>query len=143
MFLKISQNSPEKIFGRVSFLKFQTSACSFIKKEALAQVFFCEFCEIFKDTFFYRTPPVAASGFATDSTVTPREGIYMLFVGPDDFKVKTYLFPLHFSLVLKMLMTYFLPQNSLKWQGFTGRDRKYSFLSIWCRISEYKTKKIV
>ena len=26
--------------------------CNFIKKEALAQVFSCEFCEIFKNTFF-------------------------------------------------------------------------------------------
>ena len=29
-------------------------ACNFIKKEALAQVFSCEFCEIFKNTFFYK-----------------------------------------------------------------------------------------
>ena len=33
----------------------------FIKKATVAQVFFCEFCEIFKNTFFHRTPPVAAS----------------------------------------------------------------------------------
>ena len=33
-------------------------ACNFIKKESLAQVFSCEFCEISKDTFFNRTPPV-------------------------------------------------------------------------------------
>ena len=26
-------------------------ACNFIKKEALAQVFSCEFCEIFKNTY--------------------------------------------------------------------------------------------
>ena len=32
-----------------------------LKKETLVQVFSCEFCEIFKNTFFYRTPPVAAS----------------------------------------------------------------------------------
>ena len=32
-----------------------------LKKETLAQVFSCEFCEISKSTFFYRTPPVAAS----------------------------------------------------------------------------------
>ena len=32
-----------------------------LKKETLAQVFSCEFCEIFKNTFFYRIPPVAAS----------------------------------------------------------------------------------
>ena len=30
-------------------------------KESLAQVFPCEFCESSKNTFFYRTPPVAAS----------------------------------------------------------------------------------
>ena len=34
--------------------------CS-IKKETLAQVFSCEFCEISKNTFSYRTPLVAAS----------------------------------------------------------------------------------
>ena len=30
------------------------------KKEALAQVFSCEFSEIFKNIFFYRTPVVTA-----------------------------------------------------------------------------------
>ena len=29
----------------------QPEACNFIKKETLAQVFSCEFCEIFKNTF--------------------------------------------------------------------------------------------
>ena len=33
---------------------------NFIKKETLAQMFSCKFCEISKNTFFYRTP-VAAS----------------------------------------------------------------------------------
>ena len=36
--------------------------CNFIKKGTLAQVFSGEFCKISKNTFFYRTPPVAASG---------------------------------------------------------------------------------
>ena len=36
-------------------------AFKFIKKEALAQVFSCEFWEIPKNTFYHRTPPVAAS----------------------------------------------------------------------------------
>ena len=36
-------------------------ACNFIKKETLAQVFSCEFFEISKNTFSYRTPLVAAS----------------------------------------------------------------------------------
>ena len=36
-------------------------ACSFIKKETLAQVFSCEFCEICKNTFF--TEHVWATAF--------------------------------------------------------------------------------
>ena len=47
---------------RVSFsINLQVEACNFIKKEALTQVFSYEFCKIFKNIFFYRTPPVAAS----------------------------------------------------------------------------------
>ena len=34
---------------------------NFITKEAMAHVFSCNFCEISKNTFSYRTPPVAAS----------------------------------------------------------------------------------
>ena len=33
-----------------------------IKKETLAQVFSCKFCEISKKTFSYRTPPLATPG---------------------------------------------------------------------------------
>ena len=33
-------------------IKLQVEACNFIKKETLAQVFSCEFCEISKNTFF-------------------------------------------------------------------------------------------
>ena len=36
-------------------------ASNFIKKETLAQVFLCEFCEISKNTCSYRTPLVPAS----------------------------------------------------------------------------------
>ena len=36
-------------------------ACNFIKKETLAQVFFCEFREIFQNTVFYKTTLLAAS----------------------------------------------------------------------------------
>ena len=41
--------SIKKVFLRISQ---NAEACNFIKKEALAQVFSCEFCEIFKNTFF-------------------------------------------------------------------------------------------
>ena len=38
-------------------------------KETLALVFFCQFCEISKKTFFYRTPLVAASVISSKWTV--------------------------------------------------------------------------
>ena len=44
--LKILQNSLENTCVRVSFLtKCNSEACNFIKNEALAQVFYWEFCE--------------------------------------------------------------------------------------------------
>ena len=52
VFLEMSQNSKENTCA---------SAWNFIKKEALGQVFFCEFSKISKNTFSYRTPPVAVS----------------------------------------------------------------------------------
>ena len=64
MFLEISQNLQENTCVRASFLiKLQArpEACNFIKKETLTQVFPFKFCEISKNTFFYRTPLVVAS----------------------------------------------------------------------------------
>ena len=60
--LEISQNPQENTCARVPFLiKMQAETCNFLKNETLAQVFFCEFCEISKNTFPYRTPQLAAS----------------------------------------------------------------------------------
>ena len=42
------------LFNKVADLR--PEACNFIKKETVAQVFSCEFCESFKNTFSYRTP---------------------------------------------------------------------------------------
>ena len=60
VFLKIWHNSQENTCARIYFL-IKLQACNFIKKETLAQVFSCVFCKNFQNTFFYRTPPVAAS----------------------------------------------------------------------------------
>ena len=49
-------------FYTASKYKKQLQACNFIKKETLAQVFSCEFCEISKNSLFYRTARLAASG---------------------------------------------------------------------------------
>ena len=65
LFLEILQNSQESTCARVPFLiKLQNEVCNFIKKETLAQVFSCEFCEISKNTSSCRTPPEAAFGYS-------------------------------------------------------------------------------
>ena len=40
------------MYQSLFLLKLQAEACHFIKKETVAQMFSCEFCEIFKNTFF-------------------------------------------------------------------------------------------
>ena len=62
MFLEILQNLYENNCARVSFLiklQAEDEARNFIKKETLAQVFYCEFCEISRNTYSNRTHPVA------------------------------------------------------------------------------------
>ena len=59
-FFKIHRKTPVP----VSFLiKLQAEACNLIKKETLAQVLSCKFCEISKNTFSYGTLPVADSEY--------------------------------------------------------------------------------
>ena len=63
LFLEISQNSQESTCVGVSFLmkSYRPEACKFVKKETPTQVLSFEFCEVFKNTFFCKTPLVAAS----------------------------------------------------------------------------------
>ena len=55
---EINKNLQEKTRERPGAV---TSACKCIKKETLPQAFSCEFCEISKNTFSNKTPPVAVS----------------------------------------------------------------------------------
>ena len=80
VFLKIPQNSQENTCVRVSFL-IKLHACNFIKKEILAQVFSCEFCEISKNTFLYSTPLVAPEIFSE---------IFILILSIINLKTKSY-----------------------------------------------------
>ena len=57
--------SVKKVFLEISKKLHENTCANFIKKETLAQVFFCEFCEISWSTFSHRTPVVAASVNAT------------------------------------------------------------------------------
>ena len=42
-----------------NFAKFTGKELQLCQKETSAQMFSCEFCEMFKNTFLQRTPPVA------------------------------------------------------------------------------------
>ena len=64
VFLEILQNLQENTCATVYFL-----LNKFIKKGILAQVFSWIFYKISKNTFSYRTPPVAASGFWQDISI--------------------------------------------------------------------------
>ena len=46
---------------RLFFKKVAGQACNFIKKDSLAQVFSCDFCEISKNTFFTKHIQTTAS----------------------------------------------------------------------------------
>ena len=48
-------------YGAGTFIEPLTETRNFIKRETLTQMFFWEFCEIFKNTVLCRTPLVAAS----------------------------------------------------------------------------------
>ena len=50
--------------------KQKPKACNFIKKETLAQVFSCEFCEISKNTFFTEHLWATASERAKSVAIT-------------------------------------------------------------------------
>ena len=61
--IKISQTSQENTCVGIFFKKGRRiEALQHYQKETPTQVFSCEIFEIFKDTFFYRTPPMTASG---------------------------------------------------------------------------------
>ena len=59
----------KKVFLKISQYLHENSLClnkvadtsNVIQKATLAQVFSCDFCEFFKNTFFHRAPTVAAS----------------------------------------------------------------------------------
>ena len=56
------QKQSSEVFCKIGISKKGISeSCNLIKKETLPQVFSCEFCEIFKNTFYHRKPLIVAS----------------------------------------------------------------------------------
>ena len=68
--------------GRISFLIKRPEFCNFIQKENLAQVLSCEFYEIFKNTYFYRTHLMAVS----ESMSTNFRSLVSLYILPLNMK---------------------------------------------------------
>ena len=102
VFLKISQNSQENTCSRVFFL-IKLRASNFIKKETLAQVLSCEFCEIFKNIFFREHLRVTASGF----TVTLHQYLLNIYQVFTKFKNSSTFEPLNGeSFLFKKLLTF-------------------------------------
>ena len=80
-------------------------ASNLIKKETLAQVFSCEFCEIFKTTFFYRTPLVAASVISfTVVIINGLEYLYHHKTLPDTTTLTTSIIIVTFKLCMTGLV---------------------------------------
>ena len=70
----------EPLFNKVAGPK----ACNFIKKDTPAQVFSREYCEFFKNNFFYKTPLAAASVMSFFFQV--RTGIEQVLLIPESNK---------------------------------------------------------
>ena len=89
VFLKILQNSQENPSARVSFLiKLQLKKNL---KKTLAQVFSSEYCENFKNTFSYRTPPVATSGKIRTKSLKLAKFQFQLFLTTVDIMGSPYI----------------------------------------------------
>ena len=56
----INRGSRPEVFCKKGVLKNLATGLQLYEKETLTQMFFCEFCEIFKIAFFYRAPLMAA-----------------------------------------------------------------------------------
>ena len=63
----VRSSRPEELYKKGvlrNFAKFTGKQLSRSLWKTLAQVFSCEFCEIYKNTFFHKTPLVAASALS-------------------------------------------------------------------------------
>ena len=111
VFLKITQNSQENFCARVPFLiKLQT--CNFIKKETQTHAFFCEFCEIFKSTFWM--------------TVS----VYRVIVQALTFRKKASWFPFTFPLLWYHVMISIAGLCWIMYIGITNWLNSFKYCSI-------------
>ena len=98
-------------------MELQSQACSFVKKDTLAQLFSCEFCKIFKNSFFTEhLPETASEGNRIYSTLAtlpltllcPDLILHLTFVLPQLFHaLKCFFFLLEFFYPIKRVIYIF------------------------------------
>ena len=84
-----AKHTGKHLFQSLFFKKVAGGDCNFIKKETLVQVFSCEFCEISKNTFLTKTPPVAASVACSSFLFKDIINLYNCLLENANFWIKT------------------------------------------------------
>ena len=137
------QNSQENTGAKVSFLiKLQVSSCKFIRKETLAQVFSCEFCEVFKIVFFTKHLWATASVYGLkllDLFLLQRTRV----VACIDEVIVIYVFTVKYTSFISFYLLSLLEPFCL--QVFiincTERWRYVMRCAIWCHLYNLKNVK--
>ena len=114
-------------------------AFNFIKKETLAQVSSCKFCEISKNIFSYRTPPVAASAKRCSESGTRNRQqrifrkVWTTFIQNVDQKINFWW--LWWNLGKVSFLQIFL--NIFKLRGCLCVQVFYSWVKKWLKIKSH------
>ena len=132
------------------------AACNFIKKETLAQAFSCEFCEISNNTFFYRTPLVAASEIIETRTIVilVAQAILILIENWYTISYRNFILKMYLFLKLKPLIKLYVHFNGKcfhqslvpKLEVFIVRLTSFNWLRLlsseWFKTPEYNCKSL-
>ena len=120
LFFTLSLSLLGLVFFYHSF-SFQAFRPATLLKETPTQVFSCEICEIFQNTFFYKTPPVAASGkWKYKSDYLPRKTIQKIVVLLQEQSL-CYPFTCFFFGQNKRKITFYWKNNrKVKWENPKG-----------------------
>ena len=119
---------PEVFCNKKGVLK--AKAFNFIKKETLAKMFSCEFCDIFKNTFFYRTLPVAASEQGTSKVVVTD----MRYFGKRNF---SWIWQISFQ-VRKCISSRKTGYVFWVWMNSSNNHERQSFSTTFCKQATTK-----
>ena len=93
---------PESFFNKVAGLSLRPAAL--LKKETLAQVFSSEFCETSKNTYSYRTPPVATASVLKSGGYKIKSLTKELYISDEHFVKRGLCYIFHNLIIHDTLM---------------------------------------